>query len=172
MPLIGHSWLLLRRPLAFLESLRTMGRIVRVDMGKMPVYMLTKPELVHTILVTQARGVERIGTLFDRVREGTESGLSETLISPCRERHAGRVHAGVFSLRVRRDLAACEGTGRACVPESLARSGPGRHDAEGLLGGCRRRGGQRSGCSPRSPMLKALWSASAESPTTPESKPK
>lgn len=75
MPLIGHSWSLLRRPFAFLESLRTMGRIVRVDIGEMPVYMLTKPELVHMILVTQARGVERTGTLFDRVREAFGDGL-------------------------------------------------------------------------------------------------
>lgn len=75
MPLIGHAWPLLRRPFAFLESLRAIGEIVRVDIGKMPVYMLTKPELVHTILVTQAHGVERAGILFDRAHEIMGNGL-------------------------------------------------------------------------------------------------
>jgi cytochrome P450 len=68
MPLIGHGWPLLRRPFAFLESLRTLGGIVRVNIGKMPVYMLTRPELVHLILVTQARHVGRGGIFFDQMR--------------------------------------------------------------------------------------------------------
>jgi cytochrome P450 len=75
MPLIGHAWSLLRRPFAFLESLHTMGGIVRVDIGKTPVYMLTRPELVHTILVTQSRRVERAGPFFDRARETLGNGL-------------------------------------------------------------------------------------------------
>jgi cytochrome P450 len=67
-PLIGHAWSLRRRPFAFLESLRSVGAIVRVDIGKMPVYMLTRPELVHAILVTQARHVGRGGEFFEQVR--------------------------------------------------------------------------------------------------------
>src|SRR2546421_7233226 len=76
MPLIGHTWSLLRRPSAFLESLRTLGPIVRMDIGKGPVYMVTRPELAHMILVTEARGVERAGLLFDRMREVIGSGLA------------------------------------------------------------------------------------------------
>jgi cytochrome P450 len=76
MPLIGHAWWLLRRPFAFLESLRTLGGIVRMDIGKMPVYMLTTPDLVHMILVTEARSVQRAGTLFDRMREVVGNGLA------------------------------------------------------------------------------------------------
>jgi cytochrome P450 len=74
--LIGHTWSLLRRPFAFLESLRSQGKIVRVDVGKMPVYMLTRPELVHTILIGQARRAQRTGILFDRMREVVGNGLA------------------------------------------------------------------------------------------------
>jgi cytochrome P450 len=75
-PLIGHAWSLRRRPFAFLESLRSVGAIVRVDIGKMPVYMLTRPELVHAILVNQARHVQRGGILFDRMCEVIGRGLA------------------------------------------------------------------------------------------------
>lgn len=72
MPLIGHSWSLLRRPFAFLESLRTMGRIVRVDIGKMPVYLLTKPVSRFArgtgtaILVVRVQVTVRRSTAHDR----------------------------------------------------------------------------------------------------------
>src|SRR2546421_11891844 len=77
MPLIGHTWSLLRRPSAFLESLRTLGPIVRMDIGKRPVYMVTRPELAHMILITEARRVQRGGVFFDLVREDwvTAEGL-------------------------------------------------------------------------------------------------
>lgn len=74
-PFMGHTWSLLRRPFEFLESLRTIGRIVRVDIGRTPVYMLTSPELVQSILITHARQIER-GTLFDRLREVAGNGLA------------------------------------------------------------------------------------------------
>jgi len=74
MPLLGHAWPLVRQPFAFLESLRTIGDIVRVDIGTMPVYMLTRPELVHAILVTEARKIER-GMIFDRARPLLGDGL-------------------------------------------------------------------------------------------------
>jgi cytochrome P450 len=79
MPFIGHTWSLLRRPFSFLESLRSLGDIVRVDIGRTPVYMLTRPELVHTILITEARRVERAGQFSDQMRKllGNGIGTSE-----------------------------------------------------------------------------------------------
>nr|AXL05614.1 cytochrome P450 [uncultured bacterium]AXL05630.1 cytochrome P450 [uncultured bacterium] len=50
--------------------------MVRMDIGTMPVYMLNKPDLVHTILVTRAHSVHRTGTLFDRMREVVGNGLA------------------------------------------------------------------------------------------------
>ncbi len=75
-PYIGHAWWLLYRPAAFLESLRAKGPIVRVDLASTPVYMLTRPELVHTILITESRRVQRNGILFERMREVVGNGLA------------------------------------------------------------------------------------------------
>nr|AXL05634.1 cytochrome P450 [uncultured bacterium] len=76
-PFIGHTWSLLRRPFAFLDALGSLGDIVRMNIGKTSVYMLTRPELVHSILVTEARKVQRGGVFFDRVRNDlvTQKGL-------------------------------------------------------------------------------------------------
>ncbi|MEV8637920.1 cytochrome P450 [Streptosporangium sp. NPDC051023] len=75
LPLLGHSMSLLRSPFAFLQSLTVIGDIVRVDIGTLPVYMLTRPELVHQILVTKARDIQR-GILFERVRPLHGNGLT------------------------------------------------------------------------------------------------
>lgn len=75
-PHVGHAWSLMHRPSAFLESLRRLGAIVRVDLASTTVYMLTKPELIHTILVTESRRVQRDGILFERIREVVGNGLA------------------------------------------------------------------------------------------------
>jgi cytochrome P450 len=75
-PYVGHAWRLLHRPAAFLESLRAQGPIVRVDLASTPVYMLTRPELVHAILITESRRVQREGILFERMREVVGNGLA------------------------------------------------------------------------------------------------
>jgi cytochrome P450 len=75
-PYIGHALWLLYRPAAFLGSLRAKGPIVRVDLASTPVYMLTRPELVHTILITESRRVQRNGILFERMREVVGNGLA------------------------------------------------------------------------------------------------
>lgn len=69
LPFLGHALSLLRRPSAFLQSLRSVGPIVRIEIGKNPVYMLTRPEHVHTILITEARKVQRGGVFFEQVRD-------------------------------------------------------------------------------------------------------
>jgi cytochrome P450 len=76
LPYVGHAGSLLHRPSALLESLRRLGPIVRVDLGSTAVYMLTQPELIHAVLVTEARCVQRDGILFERIREVVGSGLA------------------------------------------------------------------------------------------------
>ncbi|WP_219470731.1 cytochrome P450 [Nonomuraea rhizosphaerae] len=73
-PLLGHSVSLLRRPFDFLQGLNGLGDIVRIDIGTLPVYMLTRPELVRQVLVTQARSVRR-GLVFERARPLFGEGL-------------------------------------------------------------------------------------------------
>ncbi|WVS76357.1 cytochrome P450 [Streptomyces sp. SS162] len=75
LPLLGHAWQLWRDPLGFLESLRRTGELVRVDLGTLPTYVATTPELVHEVTVRQARSFEK-GRLFDRVRPLVGTGLA------------------------------------------------------------------------------------------------
>ncbi|MBO8185006.1 cytochrome P450 [Streptomyces sp. DW4-2] len=67
LPLIGHVVPLLRRPLDFVQSLRSAGDLVRVHLGTLPVYFVTSADLTHELLVTKARHVEK-GRFFVRAR--------------------------------------------------------------------------------------------------------
>ncbi|WP_210408313.1 cytochrome P450 [Allokutzneria sp. NRRL B-24872] len=73
-PLLGHLPAMARGPFAFLASLSRRGDLVRVDVGTLPVYAVTSPELIHQVLVTDARDYTK-GRLFDRVRPLLGSGL-------------------------------------------------------------------------------------------------
>ncbi|MFJ3216657.1 cytochrome P450 [Kitasatospora sp. NPDC086801] len=76
-PLIGHLLQLWLDPLAFLQSVEHAGDIVRVDLGCLPVYFLTTPDLVHQALVTHARVFGK-GRFFERARAALGDGLATT----------------------------------------------------------------------------------------------
>jgi cytochrome P450 len=67
LPLIGHVVPLIRRPLDFMQSLRSTGDLVRVDVGTLPIYFVNGADLTHELLVTKARHVEK-GRFFVRAR--------------------------------------------------------------------------------------------------------
>lgn len=74
LPIVGHAVALWRDPLGFVCSLTLHGEIVRVDLGSWPVYFLTTPHLVHEILVTQGRHVDK-GRSFAKLRPLFGNGL-------------------------------------------------------------------------------------------------
>jgi cytochrome P450 len=74
LPLIGHLWPLWRRPIEFICGLRPPGGVVRVDVGRWPVYLLTEPELVHQVLVTKAHDFER-ARIFKHLRKVVGDGV-------------------------------------------------------------------------------------------------
>ncbi|NBE52009.1 cytochrome P450 [Streptomyces sp. YC537] len=74
-PLAGHALKLLRDPFGFLKSLSAHGDLVRIDLGRMPLYVATTAELVHEVTVTQARSFEK-GRFFDRLRPLAGNGLA------------------------------------------------------------------------------------------------
>ncbi|MFJ7277861.1 cytochrome P450 [Kitasatospora sp. NPDC098663] len=82
LPLVGHAWRLWRDPMEFVLGLRTVGRVVRVGLGRMTLYFATDPDLVHQVLVTQSGSFER-GTIFQRA--GAVFG--EGLVTSEGERH-------------------------------------------------------------------------------------
>ncbi|MGW0753599.1 cytochrome P450 [Streptomyces sp. NPDC002587] len=77
LPLLGHALQLWRRPIAFLESLRDHGEVVRLDIGTWPVHVLTSPDHVHAVLVQQAQRFGR-GRVFDRLRPMFGNGIVTT----------------------------------------------------------------------------------------------
>ncbi|MFE2145503.1 cytochrome P450 [Streptomyces sp. NPDC059456] len=77
LPLLGHALPLWRQPIAFLESLREHGDIVRLDIGTWPVHVLTSPEHVHAVLVQQAQQFGR-GRIFERLRPMFGNGIVTT----------------------------------------------------------------------------------------------
>ncbi|MFG3507020.1 cytochrome P450 [Streptomyces sp. NPDC047821] len=77
-PLLGHALALWRDPLGFLSSLhRHDGDLIRVDLGTLPMYVVTTPELVHEVTVVQARSFEK-GRFFDRLRPLAGNGLANS----------------------------------------------------------------------------------------------
>ncbi|WP_156724557.1 cytochrome P450 [Streptomyces apocyni] len=77
LPVLGHAIPLWRRPIAFLESLRTVGGVVRIDLATWPVYVLTSPDLVDAVLVSEARHFGR-GRVFDKLRPLFGNGIVTT----------------------------------------------------------------------------------------------
>ncbi|MFE6101404.1 cytochrome P450 [Streptomyces laurentii] len=67
LPVVGHALPLVREPLPFLCSLHAAGNLVRVDIGPLPVYFVTTPDLFHQVLVKDAHSFAR-GRFFARTR--------------------------------------------------------------------------------------------------------
>ncbi|MER7046412.1 hypothetical protein [Streptomyces jumonjinensis] len=61
LPLIGHGLALARRKQDFLCDLSVHGELVRLYLGRLPVYYVHGPELLRRMLVTDARKVARAG---------------------------------------------------------------------------------------------------------------
>ncbi|WP_406859230.1 cytochrome P450 [Streptomyces sp. HUAS MG47] len=76
-PLLGHVLQLWKQPIAFLESLREHGDIVRLDIGTWPVHVATSPEHVNAVLVQHAQRFGR-GRVFERLRPMFGNGLVTT----------------------------------------------------------------------------------------------
>lgn len=74
LPLLGHALSFKRRPLEFLESVRTLGDIVMIRLGPKPVYILNNPDLIRRVLVADAGSFES-GALLDKVRPFIGNGL-------------------------------------------------------------------------------------------------
>lgn len=66
-PLIGHAVPLLRNRLAFLQSLRKHGPIVRISVGPKAVTVINSPNLLQEMLTTQSRYFSK-GLLFEKLK--------------------------------------------------------------------------------------------------------
>jgi pentalenene oxygenase len=81
LPLVGHAVRLFRDPLTFLRSLRPVGGLVRVDIGAMPMVVITDAALTRQVLL-DSRTFDKGGALFDKVRELTGDSLLTSRFEP------------------------------------------------------------------------------------------
>lgn len=76
-PGLGHIPRLTRDPLAVLRSLHAEGEVLRLDIGSMPVVVVTSAATVNEVLVKKAKSFRK-GRLFERVRPLVGNGLANS----------------------------------------------------------------------------------------------
>jgi cytochrome P450 len=74
LPVVGHMWPLIQDPFTFFGSLRDKGEIVKIYIGRRPIYYLTTARLAHEILVTEARAYGK-GMVYEAVHPLSGNGL-------------------------------------------------------------------------------------------------
>ncbi len=77
LPGIGHILPLLRDPLSFMTSLSAIGDVVRIDVARMPAYVVTDPELVRRVLVTSDHDFTQ-GRVYDKLSQFLGEGVGTT----------------------------------------------------------------------------------------------
>ncbi|MEU7315785.1 cytochrome P450 [Streptomyces sp. NPDC007083] len=84
-PLLGHAWPLWRDPYGLLERLEETGPLVRLDLGRMPVVVVTDVDLLHEVLVSKARYFAK-GRIFEKMGPLVGAGLATIEGSAHRQR--------------------------------------------------------------------------------------
>jgi cytochrome P450 len=67
LPVVGHAARFLTDPVGFMESLCTLGPLVRVYFGARSFYYVSDPALVHEVLLAQNEAFEK-GRLFEKMK--------------------------------------------------------------------------------------------------------
>ncbi|MFD6826855.1 cytochrome P450 [Streptomyces sp. NPDC060085] len=75
LPLIGHTYAILRDPLAFLTSLQDVTALARIRVGPASAVMVCDPDLVRHILLDD-RTFDKGGPLTERAKEISGNGLA------------------------------------------------------------------------------------------------
>lgn len=109
LPIIGHALALAGDPLRFLRTVQESGDLVRVDIGALPVYFVTTPELFHQVLVKDAHKFAR-GRFFTKTRrllgdglatsDGEEHRRQRRLMQPVFHKSRMADYASIMSKRV------------------------------------------------------------------------
>lgn len=74
LPLVGHAMRLAIGRLRFFQSLRENGDLVRIYLGRQPAYVVNSPELLRTMLMTEAESFDK-GRFFDNMRPVLGNGI-------------------------------------------------------------------------------------------------
>ncbi|MFJ2110824.1 MULTISPECIES: cytochrome P450 [unclassified Streptomyces] len=76
LPLVGHIPQMARSPLEFFKKLAALGPVVRIRIGAKPAYVVSSPELVHRLHVSELDSFDKGGPLFEKVRHYVGNGLA------------------------------------------------------------------------------------------------
>ncbi|MFI0777116.1 cytochrome P450 [Streptomyces sp. NPDC021212] len=74
LPVVGHGWALLRRPLDFTTSLASHGDLVTIRLGPLRAYVACHPELLWQVL-TDDRTFDKGGWMYGKARALAGNGL-------------------------------------------------------------------------------------------------
>jgi cytochrome P450 len=74
LPGLGHMLQLATRPIEFMGSLRSVGDLAWIYLGRQPVLSVNTPELIHRMVVTEGRKYDQ-GKYFDKIRDTFGNGL-------------------------------------------------------------------------------------------------
>ncbi|MBW5421891.1 cytochrome P450 [Streptomyces sp. BG9H] len=73
-PLVGHAWQMMRRPLQFMSSLARHGDLVKIRLGPTEAHVPTHPALLRHVL-TSDNEYDKGGIFYDRARDIAGNGL-------------------------------------------------------------------------------------------------
>jgi cytochrome P450 len=75
-PLAGHAIKIIRNPLEFFQEVRGQGRVVQIRLGPRRVFVVTCPELVQQILITNQHLYDKGGPFYNALRPVIGNGLA------------------------------------------------------------------------------------------------
>lgn len=117
LPALGHAYQLWRHTLEFLDSLRAYGGVVRINIGTLPVCMVTDPELTRRVLTSESRYFETDGRMGENLAlifgngVGTINGeghrRQRRILQPLFDRSYIAAHTDVMSENVRGRVSGC-----------------------------------------------------------------
>ncbi|MGW1991653.1 cytochrome P450 [Embleya sp. NPDC001921] len=75
LPILGHTLPMWRDPMSFLLAQHAIAPVVRLRLGPKLAYLITRPEPVHKVLVTEAHRFDKGGPFVDAARTLIGDGL-------------------------------------------------------------------------------------------------
>ncbi|WP_016698933.1 cytochrome P450 [Actinoalloteichus spitiensis] len=75
LPLVGHLPALVRGRVSFLQRLRGHGEVVRIHLGRRPIYVVNSPELLHRMFTVRADSFGK-GRFFENMRPYMGNGVA------------------------------------------------------------------------------------------------
>lgn len=131
-PVLGHARQLLRDPLAFMESLPSIGDLVQIGVGPLTVTVVCHPVLARQVMLDD-RTFDKGGFVWDRMREVVGDGVATVgrnkhrrqrrMLQPAFRPQAVRTYAAVMSEQVTTMMATWrDGDILDAYPETVALS--------------------------------------------------